>query len=214
MEITKEDTKDFSSGTKQTSKMTKKEQERQYIEWRRSKILELKAQGYTTERELASKLNVSDSTIHSDFVFLREQARESFNTHIQDRLPSEYERCITGMNQVLKMSWDIANGSNGANNVNGNGESITATFDNKTRLQALSLVNDCYKYIMDLTTNGVVITDAIKFVQTNKEKLTMSRKEDNGNKESGGPDYDEDKNQLEEQEEKEELNQEATNTIF
>ncbi len=24
---------------------------------------------------------------------------------------------------------------------------------------------------MDLTTNGVVITDAIKFVQTNKEKL-------------------------------------------
>ena len=83
--------------------MTKKEQERQYIEWRRSKILELKAQGYTTERELASKLNVSDSTIHSDFVFLREQARENLNTHIQDRLPSEYQRCITGMNQVLKM---------------------------------------------------------------------------------------------------------------
>ena len=33
---------------------------------------------------------------------------------------------------------------------------------------------------MDLMTNGVVITDAIKFVQTNKEKL-MSTKEDNGN---------------------------------
>src|SRR5918996_6163487 len=97
--------------SKQNCKMTKKEQERQYIEWRRSKILELKAQGYTTERELASKLNVSDSTIHSDFVFLKEQARENLNTHIQDRLPSEYERCITGMNQVLKMSWDIANGS-------------------------------------------------------------------------------------------------------
>jgi hypothetical protein len=30
---------------------------------------------------------------------------------------------------------------------------------------------------MDLTTNGVVITDAIKFVQTNKEKL-MSEEED------------------------------------
>jgi hypothetical protein len=29
--------------------------------------------------------------------------------------------------------------------------------DDKTRLQALSLINDCYKYIMDLTTNGVVI---------------------------------------------------------
>jgi hypothetical protein len=38
----------------------------------------------------------------------------------------------------------------------------------------LALANDCYKYIMDLTTNGIVITDAIKFVQTNKEKLTVS----------------------------------------
>lgn len=43
--------------------------------------------------------------------------------------------------------------------------------DNKTVLQALALVNDCNKYKTDLTTNGVVITDAIKFVQTNKEKL-------------------------------------------
>ena len=41
---------------------------------------------------------------------------------------------------------------------------IMQTTDDKTRLQALSLINDCYKYIMDLTTNGVVITDAIKFV--------------------------------------------------
>jgi hypothetical protein len=57
---------------------------------------------------------------------------------------------------------------------------------------------------MDLTTNGVVITDAIKFVQTNKEKLTMSTKEDNnGGKESKEPDYDEDEGQLEEEQEKE-----------
>jgi hypothetical protein len=51
--------------------------------------------------------------------------------------------------------------------------------DNKTTLQALALINDCYRYIMDLTKIGVVITDAIKFVQTNKEKLsTMSSKEE------------------------------------
>ena len=46
---------------------------------------------------------------------------------------------------------------------------------------------------MDLTTNGVVVTDAIKFVQTNKEKPRMSTKEDNSGKESNEPDYDEDK---------------------
>ena len=63
--------------------------------------------------------------------------------------------------------------------------------DDITRIQALALANDCYKYIMDLTTNGIVITDAIKFVQINKEKLTMSAKEDD--KESKEPDYDDDK---------------------
>jgi hypothetical protein len=52
---------------------------------------------------------------------------------------------------------------------------------------------------MDLTTNGVVITDAIKFVQTNKEKLAMSKKENDGDKESEESDYDEDKNKLEEE---------------
>src|SRR5215218_2090341 len=87
------------------------------------------------------------------------------------------------------------------------------TDDDRTRLQALALINDCYKYIMDLTTNGVVITDAIKFVQTNREKLTiMSTKEDENGKESKEPDYDEDKDQLEE--EQEEKTGETTNHVF
>jgi hypothetical protein len=67
---------------------------------------------------------------------------------------------------------------------------------------------------MDLTTNSVVITDAIKFVQTSKEKL-MSKKEDD--KESEEPDYGEDKDQLEEKQEEEigELDkQETTNRVF
>jgi hypothetical protein len=69
------------------------------------------------------------------------------------------------------------------NSNNGNGQTITIS-DNKTTLQALALINDCNKYKMDLTTNGVVITDAINLVQT-KEKLTMStKKEDNGSKEN------------------------------
>jgi hypothetical protein len=52
LETTKEATKHFNSGTKQngsnkkSKRITKKEQERQYIEWRRSKILELTAEGY------------------------------------------------------------------------------------------------------------------------------------------------------------------------
>jgi hypothetical protein len=48
---------------------------------------------------------------------------------------------------------------------------------------------------MGLTTNGVDITDAIKFVQTNREKL-MPTGEGNNGKESKEPDYDKNKDQL------------------
>jgi hypothetical protein len=104
------------------------------------------------------------------------------------------------MNQVLKLSWQIANNTrhNGQDH-NDNSNTIT-TGDDRTRLQALSLINDCYKYIMDLATNGVVITDAIKFVQTNKEKITMSTMED---KESKVPEYNDDKDHLEKKQEDE-----------
>ena len=37
--------------------------------------------------------------------------------------------------------------------------------DSKIKLEAMKIANDrCYKYIMDLVTNGSVITDAIKHV--------------------------------------------------
>jgi hypothetical protein len=182
------------------------------LQWRRNKVLELSSQG-RSQPEIATILQVGLGTISRDIQYLREQARKNLMTHINDRLPEEYQSCMTGLKQVLKLSWDIATKSK--NNNNENGETFTL-IDDKTRIQALALANDCYKYMMDLTTNGVVITDAIKFVQTNKEKLTMSNKEDNGNKECKEPDYDEDKDQLEEKQEQEngELKGETTNQVF
>jgi hypothetical protein len=122
---------------------------------------------------------------------------------------------MAGHKQVLKESWDIADKSKDYNNDNGQTTTMT---DDRTRIQALALANDCYKYIMDLTTNGVVITDAIKFVQTNKKKLTISTKQDNGSKESKEPDYVEVKEQLEEEQEEKtgELREEkkTTNQVF
>jgi hypothetical protein len=183
------------------------------LQWRRNKVLELSSQG-RSQLEIATILQVGLGTVSRDILFLREQARDNLSTHINDRLPEEYQSCMAGLKQVLRFSWDIADKSKNYNNDN----TQTATMiDDKTRIQALALANDCYKYIMDLTTNGVVITDAIKFVQTNKERLTMSaKKENNGSKESKEPDYDEDKNQLEEKQEEEtgELKQETTNRVF
>jgi hypothetical protein len=162
--------------------------QQQQIDWRRVKVLELSSQGYS-QIEIAKNLHVDKSVVSRDMSFLRQQAQENLKLHIQNKLPEEYQNCMTGINQVLKICWEIVNKSRNVSNDDNNSQTVTMT-DNKTVLQALALINDCNKYKMDLTTNGVVITDAIKFVQTNKEKLTatMSNKEDNGSKESEEPD--------------------------
>ena len=71
---------------------------------------------------------------------------------------------MAGMKQVLRLSWDIVNSGyqNNENGLNDNNRNRTMTeSDNKIRLQALALINDCYKYKMDLTINGVfMIEDA------------------------------------------------------
>ena len=167
-------------------------------------MLELSSQG-NSQPEISRTLQISLGTVNKDLSYLRQLAQENLKTHIQDKLPEEYQNCMTGINQVLKICWEIVNKSKNIND--DNGQTVTMT-DNKIVLQALALINDCYKYIMDSTTNGFVITDAIKFVHTNKEKLTMSKKEDD--KESKEPDYDDDKDQLEEEQE---VNQ-TTNQVF
>ena len=183
------------------------------VDWRRNKVQQLLVRGYS-QWDVAEELQIDQSTVSRDIHYLRQNAQANLQKHIQQKLPEEYQRCLTGMNQVLKLSWQIANNTTKQNgqDLNDNGKTLT-TGDDRTRLQALSLINDCYKYIMDLTTNGVVITDAIKFVQTNKEKL-MSTKEDDCGKESKEPDYDEDKDQLEEKQEEETGEKETTNQVF
>jgi hypothetical protein len=113
----------------------------------------------------ASDVEVDESVISRDRAYLRQGARENLKTHIQDILPEEYQNCMVGINQVLKICWEIVNKSRNVNN-NDNNHTVTMT-DNKIVLQGLAFINDCNKYKMDLTTNGVVITDAVKFVQTN-----------------------------------------------
>jgi hypothetical protein len=108
--------------------------------------------------EIAKILHISHGTVDNDLSYLRKQAQENLQKHIQERIPEEYQKAVVGINKVLKTCWNIINKD---------------TTDDKTKLQATAIINDSYKYLMDLTTNGVVITDAINFVQTNKENLLL-----------------------------------------
>jgi hypothetical protein len=184
------------------------------VDWRSNKVQQLLVRG-NSQWDVAEELQIDQSTVSRDVHYLRQNAQANLQKHIQQKLPEEYQRCLTGMNQVLKLSWQIANNNTPKQNGQDHNDNINTitTGDARTRWQASSLINDCYKYIMDLPTIGVVITDAIMFVQTNKEKL-LSTKEDD--KELKEPDYNEDKEQLEEKQEEETgvLDQETTNQTF
>ncbi len=125
------------------------------VDWRRNKVLELLVQGQN-QYDIAEVLQISQPTISRDVQYLRSKAKEEIKLHINEKLPEEYQRCLTGINQVLKIAWDMAN---------------KLPQDNRLKLQALSLANDCYKYKMDLLTNASVLSDAIKFVENSRDKL-------------------------------------------
>jgi len=117
------------------------------VQWRRAKVLELSSQGYS-QSEISKSLQVDESVISRDRAYLRQGAQENSKTRIQDKLPEEYQNCMVGINQVLKICWEIVNKTRNVDNDNSNGQTMTV-IDNKTVLQALALINDCNKYKMD-----------------------------------------------------------------
>jgi transposase len=135
------------------------EMKQQQIDWRRAKVLELSSQGYS-EREIAEKLQpIASVTIHRGLVYLKQQAQKNLQKHIHEVVPEEYQKCIVGMKRNLKETLAIAE---------------TAT-DPKVKLQARAIANDCYKFIMEMSTNDGIVSDALKFVNQSKEKIDSMR---------------------------------------
>lgn len=77
------------------------------IEWRRNKVQELVVKG-NNNYEIASILQVSRPTITRDIQYLREQAKDNIKKYIDERLSEEYEKCLTGLNVILKEAWKTA----------------------------------------------------------------------------------------------------------
>ena len=139
---------------------TNPENRKDSLEWRRCKVQELLVKGYNNY-EIADTLKIPRHTITKDIRYLRQRAQENLQEQIQERVPEEYQNCLTGINRVLKLALDIAE--------------KPSTADDKIRLQALALANECYKSKLDLTTNGVVVTDAIKMFKNNPDPFNFER---------------------------------------
>ena len=96
-------------------RLLRSKMQQQQIDWRRAKVLELSSQGYS-QIEIATNLQMDKSVICRDIAYLRQQAQDNLKLHIQDKLPEEYQNCMAGINQVLKICWDIVNKSRNVNN--------------------------------------------------------------------------------------------------
>jgi hypothetical protein len=134
--------------------------------------------------------------------YLGNKAKNNIKKYIDERLPDEYEKCLVGLNAITREAWNTAHN----------------TEDKREKIQALSLAKECYSMKLDLLTNATVVDDAIRFVSNkSKEELKPSscNSTEDDKERSNKPDYDEDKDQLEEKQEEEtgEMNA-TTNEIF
>jgi hypothetical protein len=173
--------------------------QQQIIEWRRTKVMELLSKGESNQSEIARILQIDKSIVCRDISYLRQQAKQNIKKYIDERLPEEYEKCLVGLTAITKEAWNTSQ----------------QTEDKREKIQALSLAKECYSMKLDLLTNATVVDDAIRFVsQKSSEKLKSSDTSDKAVKEeSNEPDYNEDKNQLEEEQE-EETGEVTTNQVF
>jgi predicted transcriptional regulator len=174
-----------------------KEKQKDRIEWRRSKIQELSSKGHS-QREIAQILQISNGTVNRDLSILRQQAKDNIKKYIDERLPEEYEKCLVGLTAITKEAWSTAQHSK----------------DKREKIQALSLAKECYSMKLDLLTNATVVDDAIRFVSC-KSKENQKSSTEGDKEELNEPDYDENRDQLEEQEEETGETSEATiNEVF
>ena len=137
------------------------EVKQQQLDWRRAQVLELSSQGYN-QREISAKLQVDPAAVNRDMMFLRQQAKDNLQHHIHEVVPEEYQKCMVGMKRNLKETLEIANTS----------------ADPRVKLQARAIANDCYKFILDMSTNAGIVSDALKYVTQKTEQLSTLQKID------------------------------------
>jgi hypothetical protein len=130
--------------------------EQDLISLRRSKVLELLAQGYTNQREITQMLSVSEPTVSRDIAHITKKSKENLDYFVEKRIPLEIERCHMALNLILRKAFEITN-------------ILNAKISEK--LQALSLILMTYNKIENIIDNRYVANDIIKGFERREEEL-------------------------------------------
>jgi hypothetical protein len=119
------------------------------VEWRRAKVMELMSKGENNQSEIARILQVDRSIVCRDVAYLRQEAKENITRYVDERLPEEYEKCLVGLDSILKEAWIMSQTDDSAK---------------MDKIKALALAKECYAMKLELLTNATVVDDAIRFV--------------------------------------------------
>jgi hypothetical protein len=123
-------------------------------------VLELMSKGETNQSEIARILQVDRSIVCRDVAHLRQQAKENITRYVDERLPEEYEKCLVGLNSILKEAWTM---------------SQTDVSIKSDKIKALALAKECYAMKLELLTNATVLDDAIRFVASHKAATSTEK---------------------------------------
>ena len=144
------------------------------LEWRRSKVTELRARGLSYA-EIAHELQVSRTSIASDVQYLREQAKGTIKEYATDHLPEQYQVCLVALDSIIKRAFDI----------------LETSSDNREKLQAMELFKDTHLVKLELLSNATTIDSALNYIRSKQSQqkglaLESARKDDNDQPEVTG----------------------------
>jgi transcriptional regulator len=125
---------------------------------RRAEVLGLHSKGMT-QAEIASVLEVDQSTVSRDLRHIKEESRKYIEQYVTKDIPFEFNRYLAGLDQITKKLWDIADDTN------------TAITTNKDKMAALSMLMNCYNVRLEMLIGGPDSNmNAIKHINEIKDK--------------------------------------------
>jgi hypothetical protein len=123
------------------------------LEWRRGKVVELRARGLSYA-EIAQELQVPKTSVAEDMLYLRKQAKESIREYVTEHLPEQYQVCLIALDTILKHAFEI----------------LQTSEDNREKLQAMELFKDTHLVKLELLSNTTTIDSALHYIRSKQQQ--------------------------------------------
>ena len=123
------------------------------LEWRRSKVVELRARGLS-QTEIARELQVSEASISLDMQYLRNEAKKSIEEYTTEYLPEQHQICLCALDEIIKRAFEI----------------LETSDDNRGKLQAMDLFKDTHLMKLELLSNATIVDSVLNYIKSKQQE--------------------------------------------